>query len=78
MAGPPPPIPPRSRLASQVMDRIAIIGCGGSGKTVLARHLAARLGLEVVNLDGLYYDDGWNPTPPEKFATIQHELVAAD
>lgn len=78
MVGSPPTIPSGSRLASQGMDRIAIIGCGGSGKTVLARHLAARLGLEVVNLDSLYYDDGWTPTPPEKFATIQHELVAAD
>ncbi|WP_328459476.1 topology modulation protein [Actinoplanes sp. NBC_00393] len=43
------------------MDRIAIIGCGGSGKTVLARRLATRLGLTVNNLDALYYDDGWNP-----------------
>jgi adenylate kinase family enzyme len=60
------------------MDRIAIIGCGGSGKTVLSRHLADHLGLTVTNLDTLYYDDGWNPTPPEKFAGLQRELVAAD
>lgn len=75
MAGPPSPTAP---VPSHAMDRIAIIGCGGSGKTVLARHLGTRLGLEVVNLDTLYYDDGWNPTPPEKFAAIQRELVAAD
>ncbi|MEV5694283.1 topology modulation protein [Micromonospora globbae] len=60
------------------MDRIAIIGCGGSGKTVLARHLATALGLPVTNLDKLYYDDGWNPTPMEKFAALQRELVAAE
>ncbi|WP_107076851.1 topology modulation protein [Micromonospora sp. MH33] len=60
------------------MDRIAIIGCGGSGKTVLARHLATTLGLPVTNLDTLYYDDDWNPTPMEKFAVAQRELVAAD
>lgn len=60
------------------MDRIAIIGCGGSGKTVLARHLAERLALEVTNLDTLYYDDRWNPLPVEEFAAIQRELVAAD
>jgi adenylate kinase family enzyme len=58
------------------MDRIAIIGCGGSGKTVLAGHFAAVLGLPVTNLDALYYDDGWNPTPMEKFAALQRELVA--
>jgi adenylate kinase family enzyme len=60
------------------MDRIAIIGCGGSGKTVLARALATSLGLPVTNLDALYYDDEWNPSPPEKFAAIQRDLVAAD
>lgn len=60
------------------MDRIAIIGCGGSGKTVLARRLGAVLGLDVVNLDKLYYDNEWNPTPPEKFATTQRELVAGE
>jgi hypothetical protein len=74
-----PPSPGDERgLLSPAMDRIAIIGCGGSGKTVLARRLADRLGLTVSNLDALYYDDGWNPTPPEKFAAIQRELVAAD
>jgi adenylate kinase family enzyme len=60
------------------MDRIAIIGCGGSGKTVLARRLAEHLGLAVTNLDAVYYDDQWNPTPAEKFAETQRELVAAD
>jgi adenylate kinase family enzyme len=60
------------------MDRIAIIGCGGSGKTVLARRLATQLGLTVTNLDALYYDDSWNPTPMEKFADLQRDLVAAD
>ena len=60
------------------MDRIAILGCGGSGKTVLARRLAERLGLTVLSLDALYYDDGWSPSPPEEFAATQHELVAVE
>lgn len=78
MAGSPPQPGTPAPVASHLMDRIAIIGCGGSGKTVLARRLAAHLSLDVVNLDSLYYDDGWNPTPLEKFAAMQHELVAAD
>ncbi len=60
------------------MERIAIIGCGGSGKTVLAGELAARLGHPVTNLDALHYADGWHPTPMDKFAALQHELVTAD
>lgn len=78
MTGSPPPSGTSRRLLSAAMDRIAIIGCGGSGKTVLARHLATTLGLPVTNLDKLYYDDGWNPTPMEKFAALQRELVAAE
>lgn len=69
---------PHSGLPFRTMDRIAIIGCGGSGKTVLARHLATMFTLPVANLDALYYDDAWNPTPMEKFAALQRELVAAD
>src|ERR671919_529268 len=82
MPGPHPTTPPGPRLPSagmhRGMDTIAIIGCGGSGKTRLARPLAASLGLEVTNLDALYYDDGWNRTPMEKFADLQRELVAAE
>ena len=60
------------------MDRIAIIGCGGSGKTVLAGRLAAVLGSTITNLDALYYDDGWNPIPMDRFADLQRELVSAE
>lgn len=74
---PSPPDHP-ARLAFGRMDRIAIIGCGGSGKTVLSHQLAAALGISVTHLDAVYYDNGWTPLPAEKFAAIQHELVAAD
>ncbi|WP_095213977.1 topology modulation protein, partial [Amycolatopsis sp. M39] len=58
------------------MDRIAIIGCGGSGKTHLANQLAALLDLPLTHLDGVYYDEHWNPLPQEEFAALQRELVA--
>ena len=58
------------------MNRIAIIGCGGSGKTHLARRLGAALAIPVTHLDALHYDSDWNPIPADRFAALQRELAA--
>ncbi|MBO3737434.1 topology modulation protein [Actinoplanes sp. NEAU-H7] len=60
------------------MRRIAIFGCGGAGKSHLARRLAVRLGFPATHLDDHYYDDGWNPAPADEFAATQRDLVGAD
>ncbi|MFD6934659.1 topology modulation protein [Streptomyces goshikiensis] len=57
--------------------RIAIIGCGGSGKTYMSKQLAGHFRAPVTHLDALYYDDEWNTLDKEKFTAIQEELVAA-
>ena len=59
------------------MDRIAIIGCGGGGKSHLARELGASLGITPVHLDTVYYDKDWNPLPKDQFAALQRDLVSA-
>jgi adenylate kinase family enzyme len=59
------------------VDRIAIVGCGGSGKSHLARSLGTLLGIIPVHLDGLYYDHGWKPLDKVQFAALQRDLVAA-
>ena len=41
------------------MERILIIGCGGAGKSTLARQLGEKTGLPVVHLDQLFWHPGW-------------------
>ena len=60
------------------MRRVAIIGCGGSGKSVVARELGRRTGLPVIHLDTLFWSQDWQPTPPDEWRAIQERLVTED
>lgn len=60
------------------MRRIAVIGCGGAGKTTLSRELGEILKLPVYHLDSFFWNPGWVPTPPEEWRRIQEELVSRD
>ena len=53
------------------MQRIAIIGNAGGGKSVLARQLEDRLDLPVHQFDELQWRPGWTPTP-EAEVTEEH------
>ena len=57
------------------MERILIIGCGGAGKSTLARQLGEKLGLPVVHLDRLFWKPGWVESGKEEIdAKIMEEL----
>jgi adenylate kinase family enzyme len=49
------------------MQRIAVVGTTGSGKTILARQLSRRLAIPLVELDALYWGPGWSETPTPLF-----------
>lgn len=40
------------------MERIIVIGCGGAGKSTLARKLGEKTGLPVVHLDQIWWSPG--------------------
>ncbi|MFN2567166.1 MAG: DNA topology modulation protein [Gemmatimonadaceae bacterium] len=58
------------------MERVLVIGAGGSGKTTVARTLAERLGLPLIHLDAHYWRPGWTPTPPDEWQSVVEALVA--
>ena len=58
------------------MRRIAVLGAGGAGKTVLANRLGDLLGIDVVHLDALRYDQRWQTVPDEQFTAAQRAVVA--
>ena len=60
------------------MRRVAILGSGGAGKSVLADAIAERTGLPVVHLDVLYWRPGWTQPSPEEFAAALDDAVAGD
>lgn len=49
------------------MQRIIVIGTTGSGKTTLARAIAARLGLPHGEQDAWNHEANWQEAPPELF-----------
>src|SRR5580704_11989492 len=49
------------------MQRVVVIGTTGSGKSTLAERLAARTGLRVIELDGLFWGKDWQGAPIELF-----------
>lgn len=59
------------------MKRVAIVGCGGSGKSFVARTLGELLDAPVTHLDAIFYDSDWNELPLPAFEEKQRALMMA-
>ena len=56
------------------MERVMIIGCGGAGKSTLARQLGEKTSLPVVHLDQIWWAPGnWQHLEREEFDTLLME-----
>lgn len=58
------------------MRRVLVLGCGGAGKTTLARRIAAQAGLPLVHLDTHFWQPQWVPSPPEAWEQQVAALTA--
>ena len=58
------------------MERIAIIGCGGAGKSTLARELGHALALPVHHLDCMFWKPGWKEVDRTAFVLEQQTVIA--
>jgi len=49
------------------VNRVTIVGASGSGKSTLAEKLAGHLDARHVELDALFHQENWTPTPTPEF-----------
>jgi adenylate kinase family enzyme len=60
------------------MKRIAIVGCGGAGKSTLAHQLGTILRLPVIHLDKEFWQPGWKMRPKEEEQEILEKTAKQD
>jgi adenylate kinase family enzyme len=60
------------------MQRVAVVGPGGAGKTTFAGELGCRTGLPVFHLDEHYWRPGWVESPRDVWEARQRELLRGD
>ncbi len=60
------------------MERVAVVGPGGAGKSTFARELGQRTGIAVIHLDQHYWKPGRVETPREEWRGVQNSLLAGD
>ncbi len=65
-------------IGERTPRRIALVGCGGSGKTTRARELGERLALPVFHLDGIFWQRGWQAMERATFVAEQERIMAGE
>ena len=57
------------------MEKIIIIGCGGAGKSTLARKLGEVLNIKVYHLDAIYWKPGWVMTEKDEWKSLIKHMI---
>jgi adenylate kinase family enzyme len=65
-------------VESHIVRRVSVVGNSGSGKTTVARALAARLGVAHVELDAIFHQPSWTPLPTDEFRQHVADAISGD
>jgi adenylate kinase family enzyme len=65
-------------VESHIVRRISVVGNSGSGKTTVAKALAARLGVPHVELDAIFHQPNWTPLPTDEFRQHVADAISGD
>jgi len=60
------------------MNRVVVIGSGGSGKSTFSRELGLVTGIPVIHLDREYWRPGWEETPKDEWAIRVAEMLGGE
>ena len=60
------------------MQRVAVVGSGGAGKTTFATELGKRTGIPVVHLDRIHWKPGWIEPPRDEWTKVVAEQAAGE
>ena len=60
------------------MQRVSVVGNSGSGKSTIARRLAASLGAPHIELDAIFHQPGWQELPTDEFRAAVAQAVGAE
>ncbi|WP_226644728.1 DNA topology modulation protein [Mesobacillus subterraneus] len=60
------------------MEKVIIIGCGGAGKSTLARKLGEILNIKVYHLDAMYWKPGWEMTAKDEWKKLIQQVIEED
>jgi adenylate kinase family enzyme len=68
----------RGRTTLDLVNRVAVVGAGGAGKSTFARELGAAFQLPVYHLDEYHWLPGWKEPPREAWRAKQSEMAGWD
>ena len=60
------------------MNRIAVVGIGGSGKSYAGRRIAEITRLPLIHMDNLFWKGKWEEIPEIEYVANHEEIIKAD